>query len=163
MIALVVRRVRVVLAGTTMNDTTKPKADGSRVGIRSELMAEMICATVSAGGTVAAACRDYGISRSALYEWIADDVDFRQRMETARKVGFDAIADEAFSILDDLTENPRSRAVRFDGRMKLLAKWHPKAYGERVQVETTNRTAQVTISDDPVEAARQYQELIAGT
>jgi hypothetical protein len=66
----------------------------------------------------------------------------------AREEGFDAIAREALEIADDgrrdyvPLENgglavdhdhiARSR-LRVDTRLKLLAKWDPKRYGERIQ------------------------------
>ena len=40
-------------------------------------------------------------------------------------------------IADDREEDPASRRVRIETRLKLLAKWDPKRYGDRLQAELT--------------------------
>lgn len=156
-----------------------PGTDASRV--RTELHADMICDAVSNGQTLAQVCRDLDIARHQIYAWIEVDEVFRGKMEVARAAGYDAIADEAFRIADDGTndymerqlqdgrtvmaldrENVQRSKLRVETRLKLLAKWHPKRYGEKLEIESTNRSANVTISDDPNEAARQYADLIGG-
>jgi hypothetical protein len=47
------------------------------------------------------------------------------------------IADECIEIADDKAEDPASRRVRVETRLKLLAKWNPKMYGERTQTAIT--------------------------
>lgn len=136
----------------------------------------MICDAVSNGQTIAQICRDLDIARHQIYAWIEQDETFRDRMEVARAAGYDAIADEAFAIADDSTfdtietkQGPKldrewvaRSKLRVETRLKLLAKWHPKRYGEKLEIESTNRSANVTISDDPNEAARQYSDLVNG-
>lgn len=151
-----------------------PATDASRV--RTELHADLICDAVSNGQTIAQVCRDLDIARHQIYAWIEADEAFRDKMEVARAAGYDAIADEAFAIADDSTFDTietkhgpkldrewvaRSK-LRVETRLKLLAKWHPKRYGEKLEIESTNKTANVAISDDPNEAARQYSELVSG-
>ena len=85
--------------------------------------------------------------------------DWRDKYETfsvnfarAREEGYDAIAQECLDIADesrlDTSEDKngnlspngewmaRSR-LRVETRLKLLAKWCPKKYGEKVEVEQT--------------------------
>lgn len=105
---------------------------------------------VSCGKTL----RDYGRqegkpSRRRIDEWRQADPAFAARIARAREIGFDVIAEEALAIADDGSsdtvtdeegnERPntewinRSR-LRVDTRLKLLAKWDPRRYGERLAV-----------------------------
>lgn len=79
-----------------------------------------------------------------IYEWMAKDKELSGAIAQAREQGADAIAEEALEIIDTtpqyvLTKNgevidsayvtwQRNRA---ELRLKLLAKWHPKKYGDR--------------------------------
>lgn len=145
--------------------------------IRNDLHAGLICDAVSTGTTLAQICRDLDIPRIEIYRWIEADAEFATRMEAARAAGYDAIADEALAIADDDTfDTIESRMgpklnkewvarskLRVEARLKLLSKWHPKRYGDKLELNTTNRTANVQLSDDPQEAARQYEELMRGS
>lgn len=146
-----------------------PATDASR--IRNTLYADMICDAVSNGQTVAQVCRDLDIARHQIYAWIEADKDFASRMEVARAAGYDALADEALEIADDSSQDTldngkinrewvaRSK-LRFEARLKLLSKWHPKRYGEKLEIESTNANVNYEMSDDPNEAARRYGELV---
>lgn len=89
---------------------------------------------LSAGEPLAAICRDLGIGRRTVYDWKDGDENFAARIARARELGFDAIAEDGLSIVDDLTEDPASRRVRSEYRLKLLAKWDPKRYGDKTLV-----------------------------
>ena len=52
----------------------------------------------------------------------------------ARERGHDAIALEALRIADDKEGEHQRDRLRVDTRLKLLAKWDPKRYGDKVQV-----------------------------
>jgi hypothetical protein len=98
-------------------------------------------------------CRDKGMpDPSTVWDWQQGDSerarDVSQRIARARDEGFDAMAREALAIADDgtrdyvLGENgvlvdhdhiQRSK-LRVDTRLKLLSKWDPKRYGEKVQL-----------------------------
>lgn len=101
---------------------------------------------------------------NTVYRWIdanlefVDDLGFTRQfanaMETARLVGAHYISEECVEIADDATNdwiartNPKSgetemvfdkehvqrSKLRIETRLKLLAKWHPKVYGEKVDV-----------------------------
>lgn len=106
---------------------------------------------LSAGEPLAAICRRPDMPDPNTWRnWCDADEALGIAYARARDIGFDAIAVEALNILDgepervtitsgeDRTEtriDPASvqRAKnRFEGRLKLLAKWDPKRYGERV-------------------------------
>lgn len=113
-------------------------------------LAEEICDWIAEGGTLREYCRQEGKpSFKTVYRWIAADEGFAKAMEAARTTGFDAIADEALKIADtpqvgvietiggkegDLIRREDMlghRKLQVETRLKLLAKWHPKKYGER--------------------------------
>ena len=57
--------------------------------------------------------------------------------EGARERGGHEIADQCIEIADDQEEDPASRRVRVETRLKLLAKWHPTRYGEQSKLALT--------------------------
>jgi hypothetical protein len=79
-------------------------------------------------------------------DWAEDDKELGREIARARETGFDTIAMDALAIADETSkdtvkgkdgaETPnnewitRSR-LRVDTRLKLLAKWDPKRYGDR--------------------------------
>jgi hypothetical protein len=111
--------------------------------------------------------------RTAFYEWLAEDRELSERFARARDVGFDAIADEALGIADDGARDytaeegrivvdhdhiARSR-LRVDTRLKLLAKWAPRKYGERLELAGDPERPLQSASDEQIEA--RIKELLA--
>ena len=99
-----------------------------------------------------------------------------EMMEKARESGFDAIANECLEIADDAALDTietrfgpkpdkewlaRSK-LRVETRLKLLAKWHPKKYGDKLQVEQKTATVAIPVTDDPIAAQRAYESLMRG-
>jgi hypothetical protein len=87
-----------------------------------------------------------------VYEWMANDAELSAHIARAREAGFDQIALDALNIADNSEQDTiltdkggeipnsewisRSR-LRVDTRLKLLAKWDPKRYGDRIAQEIT--------------------------
>jgi hypothetical protein len=116
--------------------------------------AQAICEWISLGNTLRQWCRENDIHYSTVYLWMEKDADFSQRFARARDVGHDAIADEALAIIDTFpVETVSDSGSRLDAghvswlknraemRLKLLAKWNPKKYGDRVGVEHSGSIA----------------------
>lgn len=74
------------------------------------------------------------------------DDELAAEIARAREEGFDAIAVEALAIIDEeperiatehgLKRDPAAvnwQKARFEARLKLLAKWDPKRYGELIK------------------------------
>lgn len=100
--------------------------------------------------------------------WIEDDEAFASDIARAREAGFDAIALEALAIADSTQhdtklvgggEDGESREVpntewisrsklRVETRLKLLAKWDPKRYGDSVQVKHADADGEKLKTDD---------------
>lgn len=112
-----------------------------------------ICARLSKGEPLAQICRDEGMpSSNTVRDWCAKDESLAIAYARARDEGFDAIALDALHIADDNGQDTRytkdgaempdsewiSRSkLRVETRLKLLAKWDPKRYGDRVTTELT--------------------------
>lgn len=116
-----------------------------------ELAAE-ICQRLSNGEPLRQICRDDHMPAwTAVYEWMARDENLSERIAYAREQGFEAIAEEALLIADTpvfgqkqvMTDQGTAttvedmlghRKLQIETRLKLLAKWNPKKYGDKVQV-----------------------------
>lgn len=83
-------------------------------------------------------------------DWCEADEALAIAYTRARDAGEDVIAEECLAIIDEpparlMTDHgPRidpadvhNRRLRFEGRLKLLAKWNPKRWGEKVDVTST--------------------------
>lgn len=115
-----------------------------------EAIAEEICNRISEGETLRAICRDKGMPWRTVFDWLKAHPDFAERYQAARDLGMDAIAEDILHIADtpmvgkvktyrgsDLVEAKEEdmlghRKLQIETRLKLLAKWNPKKYGDRV-------------------------------
>lgn len=86
---------------------------------------------------------------TTVYRWQEDFEEFRIRIARARELGEDAIAQECLRIADegindtyiddkgnvrvDYDHIQRSK-LRIETRLKLLAKWNPRKWGDKVDV-----------------------------
>ena len=111
---------------------------------------EEICQRLSQGEPLAQICRDLHMPGvTTVWEWSRDDKSVAESIAQARVVGFDVIADDCLAIADDTSQDTmhteqgerantewiaRSK-LRIETRLKLLAKWDPKRYGDLQKVE----------------------------
>jgi len=135
----------------------------NELSLHDELLADM----VANGTTLIDACRDLGLCMRVVYRRLEKPGAFADAMNEARRVGYDVIATRTRAIMRGdraagSTGDPRRDKWIVEQDMKLLSKWSQKTYGEKLEVETHNRNLDVTISDDPVEAARQYSDFMKG-
>jgi hypothetical protein len=99
---------------------------------------------IGQGKTLRDFCRQEGKpSYRTIYRWLDDDPELASRFAHARDLGEDIIAQECLAIADDESRDvsgelqmPNGVAVqrdklRIDTRLKLLAKWNPKKYGDK--------------------------------
>ena len=102
-------------------------------------------------------CRQKGMPNwRTVYDWISADEELAARIACARELGFDAIAEDILDIADDGTndwverkrkdgstdtvidaEHVQRSKLRIETRLKLLAKWNPKKYGDKNTTELT--------------------------
>lgn len=69
--------------------------------------------------------------KSTVAEWRKKDEAFDGRVARARDDGFDAVADRCVEIADD----SKDARLQVETRLKLLACWDPRRYGNKAQVE----------------------------
>lgn len=136
----------------------------------SEVIGAEICERLSDGEPLRAICRDPHMPAwRTVYDWIHKDQAFATRIAQAREVGFDAIAEEALQIADTPVEGVRKesseegykevredmlghRKLQIETRLKLLAKWSPKKYGDSSKVELTGSLAVHDMTDEDLRA-----------
>jgi hypothetical protein len=107
------------------------------INIRSAKLADLIIEELTAGKPLRQICREQAVGKSAVYDWLDDDAELLGRFARARERGGHEIADECLEIADDREEDPASRRVRIETRLKLLAKWNPKMYGDTSKLALT--------------------------
>lgn len=126
-----------------------------------ETLIEEILADIAKGVTLADICRrDHMPDRTRVYDWLKRDEKMAQRFARAREDGFDVIAESCLEIADNSkqdfkdddsslynAEHVQRSKLRIETRLKLLAKWDPKRYGDKQQIEHTGHIA----SDTPDE------------
>ena len=128
--------------------------------------ADEIIEWISAGKTLREWCRQDGNpSFRTVYDWMEKDEDFALRFARAREIGHDVIAEEALEIIDSDPEYAESWSKeggskhrdgahitwlknRAEMRLKLLAKWNPKKYGDKVDVTSDGKAVGLAINID---------------
>lgn len=138
--------------------TTEPAKIGRPSKRTPEICAE-ICERLSTGEPLAAICRDDHMpDPSTVWDWAKSDPNLSQDIARARESGFDALAAQCIEIADDerhdwrmtkkgviMNEVAVSRAkLQVETRLKLLAKWDPKRYGDKIDVNA-NHSGEVKI------------------
>lgn len=132
-----------------------PKGSGSKY---TEEIADQICDLVSNGVNLRKVCRMEGMPAwRTVYDWVVAKPDFAARLARARELGYDSLAEEALEISNTphigqkkvyssgagededsmtVTEDDMlgHRKLQIETRLKLLAVWDPKRYGNKVQV-----------------------------
>lgn len=114
---------------------------------RTAAIVDAIIDRLSQGEPLAQICRDEGMPHPSTFrDWANGDEALSLRFARAREDGFDQIALDAVKIADygdedqipDADGNLRTNSeviqrskLRVETRLKLLAKWDPKRYGDR--------------------------------
>ena len=114
-------------------------------------IARIICEQLSEGIPLRQICRenDGFPAWRTVYDWMGRDEALSAAIARARDIGYDAIAEECLTIADTplmgqkqvMTDDGVSttiedmlghRKLQIETRLKLLAKFHPTKYGEKV-------------------------------
>lgn len=107
------------------------------------------------GKTLRALCREDEMPNwRTVYDWIEADADLAAQVAHARDLGFDAIAEDVFDIADNtraISEHVQLSKMRIDTRLKLLACWNPKKYGNKQQVDVGNKEGETLKVDSNVD------------
>ncbi len=146
----------------------------------SDAIAEEIVERLSNGEPLRQICRDQHIpSWRTVYDWMDADKAFAARIARARELGEDAIAQEALMIADTPLLGERSkvgkdgievwsedmlghRKLQIETRLKLLAKWNPKRWGEKVTTTHEGGEKPIAVTDaTPLDIARRIAFALA--
>jgi hypothetical protein len=135
-------------SGVDIDAVHRPNKAGRSGKYTPELAAE-ICERLSNGEPLRQICRssDRFPVWQKIYEWMERDAELAGAIARAREVGQDAIAEEIYALVEKDPERILSEGggrvdagyvqwvrVQADIKLKLLAKWNPKRYGDRVQL-----------------------------
>lgn len=99
-----------------------------------------ICARLALGEPMAVICRDIGIPRRTVNQWRQDDPDIAAQFDEARDDGWDAIAHRTRATArgkGESTKDVQRDKLIIENDHKLLAKWDPRRYGDKHQLEHT--------------------------
>lgn len=144
----------------------------ARPSLYSPELVESICARLATGEPMAVICRDDGMpAYRTVKDWMDSKPDVSADIARAREEGFDAIAASTLEIADDARndymeasdevngavyrlngEHIQRSKLRIDTRLKLLAKWDPKRYGDRVTLAGDPNEPLSGMTDEQVEA-----------
>lgn len=115
------------------------------VDVRAKHCADLV-GWLGEGKTMRAFCRQLGRPNyTTLYVWMKQDAAFAQQVACARDTGYEVIADEVMEIADDASndymetengpalnkEHVQRSKLRIETRLKLLACWNPRKYGNK--------------------------------
>lgn len=150
-----------------MAKKAEPKAPRGRPSKYTPELAKEICDRLSEGTPLAEICRDEHMPAvRTVSDWKTSHPDFSADFAHARDEGYDAIALQCLQIADETefdtiptkegdranTEWISRSKLRVETRLKLLAKWDPKRYGDKL--ETTHKGAiGVNLTASPTDEA----------
>jgi hypothetical protein len=128
--------------------------------------AKLIIEQLSDGIPLRVICRQEGMPAwRTVYDWIAKDENLSAHIARARDLGYDAIAEECIDIADETSgdytemdgrmvynaEHVQRSKLKIETRLKLLAKWNPKKYGERIHTEHSGSVNMTNMDDDELD------------
>lgn len=139
-------------------------------------IARIICEQLSEGIPLRQICREnegFPAWRT-VYDWMGRDEELSASIARARDIGYDALAEECLQIADNpqfgqkqvMTDQGTAttiedmlghRKLQIETRLKLLAKFHPTKYGDRVAIEGVEGGAAIKTEDTN---ANKFLEII---
>lgn len=131
----------------------------ARPSKKSKAVVDAICARLSEGVPLTVICRDEGMpAPRTVRDWMESDPEVSAAIARAREEGEEWLASECLEIADTPVEGVVEklaltdagelvvverrkedmlghRKLQIETRLKLLAKWNPKKWGERATIE----------------------------
>ena len=102
-----------------------------------------------------------------VYDWMRADEEFAAQVACARDLGFEALAEDILDIADNtpaIGDHVQLAKMRIDTRLKLLACWSPKRYGNKQTVDVGNKEGETLAIDanvDNVAMTKYLSSIIA--
>jgi hypothetical protein len=101
-----------------------------------QALADEICTRLSFGEPLAQICRDKHMpAKRTVSDWKARTPDFKAAVDDARDEGYDFIANllrETARGKGDSTKDVQRDKLIIETDLKLLAKWDPRRYGDKL-------------------------------
>jgi hypothetical protein len=145
-----------------MSETDSPKGPG-RPSLYADKLAEEIVERLSGGEPLAQICRDEHMpAPSTISDWKRAHPAFSVSFARGREVGFDAIAARTRQTArgkkedeggDSSGDVQRDKLI-IETDLKLLAKWDPKRYGEKLALTGGSD------EDSPIRTVRRIERVI---
>lgn len=146
------------------NPTKRPRG---RQSLYTKELADAICARLSTGEPLAQICRDAGMPNvRTISLWKTAHEGFDSDFARARDEGYDALAAQCLAIADTPLEGVETttkddgrieekrgdmlghRKLQIETRLKLLAKWDPRRYGDKLALgQADDLLPLVTVKD----------------
>ena len=139
---------------------------------------EEVLSRIAQGETLAALGRELGFHPNNWAVRIREDEELAIAYQRARDVGADVIAEDALRIIDEeplriveVDDEGKTSHGRLDSaavawaknraelRLKLLAKWNPKKYGEKTTHEVGNKEGETLKVDNGVDTVALTAQL----
>lgn len=115
---------------------------------------ETICAGLAEGHSLLSICEAMGIDHATARRWESEIPEHATNSTRAREIGCHALADQCIDIADQAArdwvpvkdnegniidikvdgEHVQRSRLRIDTRMRLIGKWLPKVYGDKVAI-----------------------------
>ena len=153
----------------TKSDGSPRKTQRPSVHRTPEICAEII-ERIQDGEPLEQICRDEGMPSSVAFgNWCNADEALALAYARARQAGYDRIAADVLKIADDGSndyvetehgqrlnaEHVQRSKLRVDARLKLLACWDPKRYGQRVDMTSAGES----LAPKPVDLVVSAREI----
>lgn len=141
--------------------------------VRTKQLDEVLVEGLTNGIPLRQLCRENKIGKSAVYSWIEKDKELAGRIAQARARGEEELLDQCLEIADTpeigeeitIKDDGATEVKHFDmlghrklqieTRLKLLAKWNPKKYGEKMAVGGADDLPAIKTDTDPADVARR--------
>lgn len=134
----------------------KMKLPRGRPSVFTQAIADEIAERIAKGEPLAQICRDEHMPGvTTVWQWEKDKPNFSEAIAQARVAGYDQIAADALIIANTPLEGEETttkadggvevkrgdmlghRKLQIETRLKLLAKWDPKRYGDKTDLNVT--------------------------
>lgn len=130
-----------------------------------------MCEKLANGIPLREICRQDNMPHwSNVYEWMAKDQNLSVAIARARELGQDAIAEDTLMLVDAPPERGPDgkidqgyvqwRKLQVEQRLKLLAKWNPKRYGDRIHTEHSGKISTDMDDDELDRLIRERQQAL---
>jgi len=123
-----------------------------------EKVLPVIYGEVASGRALDNVLSDEGMpSPSTFWRWHMEDEEIRDNLARARENGVERHIGELIRIADEVEEDPASRRVRIDARVKAAQMIAPRKYGPKLDVTSGGER----IEADPVARATRLAAIFA--